>query len=130
MSKAGSRMFTAVLLLDTTSGMQDGSAPAAPRTHNFVKQALQPLVTLLLAQLTKQEEGQDLDENIWNVSMAAGTCLALVSNTVGNDIVPLTMPYIQVNCRRITCPERSGPKCSTVPVCTSFLVAMWFVLLA
>jgi len=61
-----------------------------------VKTALQPLVEVLLGQLTKQEEGQDLDDNIWNVSMASGTALSLVAQTVADDIVPLAMPYVQV----------------------------------
>ena len=63
-----------------------------------MKQALQPLVALLLTQLTKQEEGQDLDESVWNVSMAAGTCLSFVAQTVGDDVVALSMPYVQVLC--------------------------------
>ena len=61
-----------------------------------MKTALQPLVEVLLGQLTKQEEGQDLDDNIWNVSMASGTALSLVAQTVADDIVPLAMPYVQV----------------------------------
>lgn len=72
------------------------SENGASSCHQFVKRALQPLVSLLLSQLTKQEEGQDLDENMWNVSMAAGTCLALIAQTVGDDVVGLTMPYVQV----------------------------------
>ena len=66
------------------------------KCHFFVKTALQPLVEVLLGQLTKQEEGQDLDDNIWNVSMASGTALSLVAQTVADDIVPLAMPYVQV----------------------------------
>ena len=61
-----------------------------------MKTALQPLVEVLLGQLTKQEEGQDLDDNIWNVSMASGTALSLVAQTVRDDVVPLAMPYVQV----------------------------------
>lgn len=67
-----------------------------------MKQALQPLVALLLTQLTKQEEGQDLDESVWNVSMAAGTCLSFVAQTVGDDVVALSMPYVQVLCLSLT----------------------------
>lgn len=66
------------------------------KCHYFVKTALQPLVEVLLGQLTKQEEGQDLDDNIWNVSMASGTALSLIAQTVADDIVPLAMPYVQV----------------------------------
>lgn len=65
--------------------------------HNFIRQALQPLVSMLLDQLTKQEPGQDRDEGIWNVSMAAGTCLGLVAQCVKDEIVSLVMPYVQPN---------------------------------
>lgn len=92
-------MTSAEQCLNAT-GAQAAEDGGASGCHAFVKQALQPLVTLLLGQLTKQEEGQDLDESIWNVSMAAGTCLSLVAQTVGDDVVPLTMPYVQVRTRR------------------------------
>ena len=38
---------------------------------------------VLLAQLTKQEEDQDKDQGIWNLSMAAGTCLMLFATVAG-----------------------------------------------
>ncbi len=65
--------------------------------HQLVKKALQPLVEMLLQQLTKQEEEQDKEEGIWNLSMAAGTCLGLVANTVSNDVVPLVLPFVTVS---------------------------------
>ena len=40
--------------------------------HRCVAQALHPLVSLLLDQLTKQEPGQDEDAGAWNLAMAAG----------------------------------------------------------
>lgn len=52
---------------------------------------------MLLEQLTKQEPGQDRDEGIWNISMAAGTCLGLVAQCVKDEIVSLVMPYVQVS---------------------------------
>lgn len=64
--------------------------------HNFIRQALQPLVSMLLEQLTKQEPGQDRDEGIWNTCMAAGICLGLVAQCVKDEIVSLVMPYVQV----------------------------------
>jgi len=51
----------------------------------------------LLETLLKQEEDQDLDEGAWNLAMAGGTCLGLVARTVGDDIVPLVMPFVQEN---------------------------------
>ncbi|KAL9312854.1 hypothetical protein ACSQ67_018306 [Phaseolus vulgaris] len=63
----------------------------------FIKQALPALIPLLLETLLKQEEDQDLDEGAWNIAMAGGTCLGLVARTVGDDIVPLVMPFIEEN---------------------------------
>ncbi|KAJ3674289.1 hypothetical protein LUZ60_004905 [Juncus effusus] len=63
----------------------------------FIKQALPALVPLLLETLLKQEEDQDQDEGAWNIAMAGGTCLGLVARTVGDEIVPLVMPFIEEN---------------------------------
>lgn len=64
--------------------------------HNFVKQASSSLVPVLLSLLDKQDEDQEYDENAWSLAMAAGTCLCLVSQCVGDDIVEVVMPYVQV----------------------------------
>lgn len=79
-----------------TNGMQAIEDGEEAPNHNFIRQALQPLVSMLLDQLTKQEPGQDRDEGIWNISMAAGTCLGLVAQCVKDEIVSLVMPYVQV----------------------------------
>lgn len=63
----------------------------------FIKQALPALVPMLLETLLKQEEEQDQDEGAWNLSMAGGTCLGLVARTVGDDVVPLVMPFVEEN---------------------------------
>ncbi|CAN0876315.1 Importin subunit beta-1 [Linum grandiflorum] len=63
----------------------------------FVKQALPALVPILLETILKQEEDQDQDEGAWNIAMAGGTCLYLVARTVGDDVVPLVMPFIEQN---------------------------------
>ncbi|PQM41912.1 importin subunit beta-1 [Prunus yedoensis var. nudiflora] len=65
--------------------------------YYFIKQALPALIPLLLETLLKQEEDQDQDEVAWNVAMAGGTCLGLVARTVGDDVVPLVMPFIEEN---------------------------------
>ncbi|CAI9774196.1 unnamed protein product [Fraxinus pennsylvanica] len=65
--------------------------------YYFIKQAIPALVPMLLETLLKQEEDQDQDESAWNLAMAGGTCLGLVARTVGDDIVPLVMPFIEEN---------------------------------
>ena len=64
--------------------------------YHFVQQALQPLVEMLLKLLSKQEEGQVEDDGLWNLSLAGGNCLSLVAAVVGDEVLALVMPYIQV----------------------------------
>ncbi|KAK4787871.1 hypothetical protein SAY86_011704 [Trapa natans] len=63
----------------------------------FIKQALPLLIPMLLDTLLKQEEDQDQDEGAWNIAMAGGTCLGLVARTVGDEIIPLVLPFIESN---------------------------------
>ncbi|GMP24918.1 hypothetical protein CsSME_00002017 [Camellia sinensis var. sinensis] len=74
----------------------------------FIKQALTALVPLLLETLLKQEEDQDQDEGAWNLAMAGGTCLGLVARTVGDDIVPLVMPFIEENITKLDWRQREA----------------------
>eukprot|EP00268_Persea_americana_P025727 TRINITY_DN2507_c1_g1_i3.p1 TRINITY_DN2507_c1_g1~~TRINITY_DN2507_c1_g1_i3.p1 ORF type:complete len:914 (-),score=220.66 TRINITY_DN2507_c1_g1_i3:1145-3886(-) len=74
----------------------------------FIKQALPALVPMLLETLLKQEEDQDLDEGAWNLAMAGGTCLGLVARTVGDEIVPLVMPFIEENITKPDWRQREG----------------------
>lgn len=69
---------------------------SSPHSH-FIEKARASLVPMLLETLLKQEEDQDQDDSIWNISMAGGTCLGLVARTVGNEIVPLVMPFVEAN---------------------------------
>ncbi|KAJ7643036.1 armadillo-type protein [Mycena polygramma] len=50
---------------------------------------------VLLLLLTKQEELAEEDE--WNVSMAAGTCLSLLAGAVQDAIVPAVIPFIEAH---------------------------------
>nr|GMC85883.1 importin subunit beta-1-like [Ipomoea batatas] len=63
----------------------------------FIEKALPTLVPMLLETLLKQDEDQDQDDDIWNLAMAGGTCLGLVSRTVGDAVVPLVMPFVEAN---------------------------------
>lgn len=70
-----------------------------PETENkfFAKIALPEILPVLLQLLTRQEE--DADEDEWNVSMAAGTCLGLLAQSVSDNIVPAVIPFIEANIR-------------------------------
>lgn len=72
--------------------------------HEFIKSLLPQLVPLTLGLLTQQEEGADEDA-AWNVSLAAGTVLALSAVAVGDPIVGLVMPFVQENIQRNSSPE-------------------------
>jgi importin subunit beta-1 len=63
----------------------------------FAKIALPEITPVLLTLLTQQDE--DADEDEWNVSMAAGTCLALLASAAGDNLVPAVIPFIEANIR-------------------------------
>ncbi|KAM3400340.1 hypothetical protein ACQJBY_005304 [Aegilops geniculata] len=63
----------------------------------FIEKALPSLVPMLLETLLKQEEDQEQDDNVWNISMSSGTCLGLIAKAVGDAIVPLVMPFVEAN---------------------------------
>ncbi|XP_072985514.1 importin subunit beta-1-like [Typha latifolia] len=75
-------------------GSDDGSSSLQFR---FIEKALPSLVPMLLETLLKQEEDQDQDDGVWNLSMAGGTCLGLIARTVGDAVVPLVMPFVEAN---------------------------------
>lgn len=50
---------------------------------------------VLLSLLSRQDE--DADEDEWNVSMAAATCLSLLAQTVADAIVPAVIPFIEAH---------------------------------
>ncbi|KAK6155567.1 hypothetical protein DH2020_009815 [Rehmannia glutinosa] len=86
----------------------DFTADSDVPCYYFIKQALPALVPMLLETLLKQEEDQDQDEGAWNLAMAGGTCLGLVARTVGDDIVPLVMPFIEENITKADWRQREG----------------------
>ncbi|WCJ28005.1 Importin subunit beta-1 [Euphorbia peplus] len=68
-----------------------------PVNSHFIEKALSSLIPMLLETLLKQEEDQDQEDGVWNISMAGGTCLGLVARTVGDAVVPLVMPFVEAN---------------------------------
>eukprot|EP00742_Colponemidia_sp_Colp-10_P001256 GILJ01001353.1.p1 GENE.GILJ01001353.1~~GILJ01001353.1.p1 ORF type:complete len:858 (-),score=174.57 GILJ01001353.1:567-3140(-) len=73
--------------------LRDAEAEAGDFTgYEFSLKFLQFLVPMLCECLVRQEEHQD--EDTWNVAMAAGTCLGLLSQAVGNPIVGQVLPFV------------------------------------
>lgn len=73
--------------------------------HYLIKQAFPTLVPLLLNQLTKQEDDQELEETAWTVAMAAGTCIDLIAICVGNDIVPVVLEFCKHYLEKLDTPD-------------------------
>lgn len=60
-----------------------------------VQQALPHLVPLLTVTLTKRQSEDD--DDTWSLAMAAGTCLALVAQVVGDGCVDLVLQFVNGN---------------------------------
>ncbi|KAJ3709606.1 armadillo-type protein [Lentinula raphanica] len=82
------------LALELQEALEYGEVPER-ESRTFAKTALQEIAPVLLLLLTKQEEDADDDE--WNVSMAAGTCLTLLAGAVADAIVPVVIPFIEAH---------------------------------
>ncbi|KAF9580070.1 karyopherin beta [Lunasporangiospora selenospora] len=65
--------------------------------YNFARAALPETLPTLLQLMTKQDE--DDDEDDWNLSMAAGTCLSLTAQCVGDTIVNPVIQFVEANIR-------------------------------
>ncbi|OCF59034.1 importin subunit beta-1 [Kwoniella mangroviensis CBS 10435] len=62
-------------------------------SKGFAKAALPDILPVLLELLCQQNE--DDDEDDWTKAMAAGCCLELLANNVGNDIVQPVVPFVE-----------------------------------
>lgn len=82
------------LALEAEEAADFSEAPERESSH-FARVALPEILPVLLQLLTKQEEDTTDDE--WNVSMAAGTCLALLAQCVGDSIVTPIIPFVEGN---------------------------------
>jgi importin subunit beta-1 len=82
------------LALEAEEAAEFSEAPERESSH-FARVALPEVLPVLLLLLTKQEEDASDDE--WNVSMAAGTCLALLAQCVGDGIVTPIIPFVEGN---------------------------------
>lgn len=82
------------LAIELSEAAEAGKPPE--RTSRFyAKGALQYLVPILLATLTKQEEFDDDDE--WNPCKAAGVCLMLMATCCEDDIIQHVLPFVKDN---------------------------------
>lgn len=69
--------------------------PSERESQHFARIALPEVLPVILQLLMRQEEDATDDE--WNVSMAAGTCLALLAQAVGDGIVTPIIPFVESN---------------------------------
>jgi importin subunit beta-1 len=84
----------AELALEAAEAAEYQETPTVESRH-FAKVALPEILPVILSLLTKQDEDAEDDE--WNVSMSAGTCVGLLASVVGDAIVPLVIPFIEAN---------------------------------
>ncbi|KAG6911089.1 hypothetical protein DXG01_004604 [Tephrocybe rancida] len=82
------------LALEAQEAQDYGETPETESRH-FAKVALPEVLPVLMKLLTKQEEDAEDDE--WNVSMAAGTCLSLLAAAVQDTLVPAVIPFIEAH---------------------------------
>lgn len=82
------------LRLEAEEAAEFNETPERESSH-FARVALPEILPVLLMLLTKQDEDATDDE--WNVSMAAGTCLALLAQCVGDGIVSPIIPFVETN---------------------------------
>ena len=82
-------------LIDEAHHCQMNGIPLTRQCMNYVKGALAKLGPLLTLTLTKQDEDWTSDDELWNLSMAAATCLGLVASTVEDEVVAVVAPFVQ-----------------------------------
>ncbi|KAI5990413.1 karyopherin Kap95 [Pisolithus albus] len=73
----------------------DYGEPPEVESKFFAKIALPEVIPVLLSLLTRQEE--DADEDEWNISMSAGTCLNFMAQAVTDPIVDAVIPFIEAH---------------------------------
>lgn len=64
-------------------------------SYNFALVAITDILPTLFQLLTRQNE--DLDDDTWNVAMAAGACLQLFAQDTGNYVVAPTLAFVEQN---------------------------------
>lgn len=77
--------------LDEEDAAADGTVVNdIDKSRRYVEGALAPLVEALFVPLTKQDP--DADEDEWDVSHAAATCLSYIAECVRDKVLPVVLP--------------------------------------
>ena len=80
------------LSLEAAEALEFNEEPTHVSYH-FAQIALPEIAPVLMELLTVQDEDSDEDE--WDTAKAAGTCLGLLAQVVGDQIVSLAVPFIE-----------------------------------
>lgn len=67
-----------------------------PQCKHYIKQAKNVLLPVLFGAMTKQEDQMD-DLEEWTLAMAAGTCVGLCAQVLGDDILEPTLQFVNAN---------------------------------
>lgn len=79
---------------DETTPWANRASVANVPFFGFIESKIAEVIPVLLELLTKQEEGQEEDPELWNLSKAGATCLGYVAQTVRDTIVWHVLPFI------------------------------------
>lgn len=77
------------------SDLREQNLPPERKCQRYTFSAVEHVVPLLLEAMTKQDEDADLDFDQFGLSLAAGTCLNLIAQTVGDQVTPAVLPFVQ-----------------------------------
>jgi len=80
----------------------DPQAPISDPTlvcQRYVVAALEHLTPLLLECMTKQDEDAEPGDDVWNLAMAAATCMQLVADVAKDAVVERVIPFTLQNIR-------------------------------
>ena len=81
---------------DNSQAQQEGSSELRPY-FNFARIAAREVVPVVLSLMTKVEEEDAEDE--YNTARAAYQCLQLYAQTIGSELVPMVLSFVEANLR-------------------------------
>lgn len=82
-------------MLVEEADLRDQNLPPERQCQRYTFSAVEHVVPLLLEAMTKQDENADLDFDQFGLSLAAGTCLNIIAQTVGDQMTPAVLPFVQ-----------------------------------